>query len=344
MTLPTDYAYAVYRIRALEPKLLNSNEVERMVDAKDATDAYRILNELDYAVHVGDIDNIASFEEVINAGLLDTKALLRKITPQKWVLHILWYRYDTHNIKTLLKAKKAGKSEEEIEKFLMPLGNIEIEKLKTYILQEENTKFDIYKKDEERFKAAIKDAKTLYEKHKEDPQMIDLILDKNFFELALNTAKETKREFLINFIKKSIDIANIQAFLRLKLSDRPKEILENGLIDSGTIEKSLFLDHFEKDIQEFISTMKHTDFSSMIEQGINYWHEHKSFLELEKLLENHRTKFIKKAKTISFGPEPLFAYFWAKKNNALIIRMIMVCKLSEVDSEEIRERLRELYV
>ncbi|GAG29441.1 unnamed protein product, partial [marine sediment metagenome] len=44
------------------------------------------------------------------------------------------------------------------------------------------------------------------------------------------------------------------------------------------------------------------------------------------------------------GPEALIAYFLAKKNNALIIRMILINKLNAVDPEEIRIRLRKLYV
>ena len=45
-----------------------------------------------------------------------------------------------------------------------------------------------------------------------------------------------------------------------------------------------------------------------------------------------------------YGPEPLIAYFLAKKNNALIVRMILVNKLNKIEPEEIKDRLRDLYV
>ena len=36
------------RIRSLENKLLNANDLERMIDAKDADTAYKVFNDLSY--------------------------------------------------------------------------------------------------------------------------------------------------------------------------------------------------------------------------------------------------------------------------------------------------------
>ena len=63
------YAYAVARIRVLETHLLTKTELERMLGAADATEAYKVLNDLDYANHIGDIEHIENFQEVIEAGL-----------------------------------------------------------------------------------------------------------------------------------------------------------------------------------------------------------------------------------------------------------------------------------
>ena len=120
------FAYLTGRIRALETTLLSENEVERMVDSKSAKDAFRVLNELTYADFLGDINKIEEFQKVIDAGLQETKTLIRKLSPYKWFLNILWYRYDIHNIKTLLKAKIMGKSFENVESILIGMGNIRI--------------------------------------------------------------------------------------------------------------------------------------------------------------------------------------------------------------------------
>jgi len=53
--------------------------------------------------------------------------------------------------------------------------------------------------------------------------------------------------------------------------------------------------------------------------------------------------FIKNAKRINFGPEPIIAYIIAKETEIKIIRIILAGKLNKVDSNIIRERLRDIY-
>jgi len=53
---------------------------------------------------------------------------------------------------------------------------------------------------------------------------------------------------------------------------------------------------------------------------------------------------MKDAKYVSFGPEPVIAYIFAKENEIKLIRIIMVGKINGIDGEVIRERLRENYV
>ncbi|WP_191980816.1 V-type ATPase subunit, partial [Clostridium haemolyticum] len=69
-----------------------------------------------------------------------------------------------------------------------------------------------------------------------------------------------------------------------------------------------------------------------------------NFKIFEKLCDNFIMNFIKDAKYISFGPEPLIAYILAKENEIKIIRIIMVGKINNIDSQVIGERLREIYV
>jgi V/A-type H+/Na+-transporting ATPase subunit C len=337
-----DFAHLAARIRALEPKLLNANELERMLLAKSAKDAYKILNELDYASHVGDIDDVSGFQEVINAGLKDSKDLIAKIAPYRWVFDVLWFRYDFHNIKTLLKAKLSGKTVEEVEDFLMPFGAIDLEKLKTYIVMEENTEFGIEKDHEEMVKKAIAKAVTEFEKT-EDPQMLDIFLDKKFCEITLYIAKKSKHSFVIDLVKKYIDLKNLEAVVRIKIAGKEVAFLEKVLVEGGNMETKRFLEIFGKELSEMPEFLKHSEYAKVIAEGIKGFEEEKSLSKLEKYSYDHLTDFIQLAKRIPFGPEPIIGYFWAKKNNALIIRTILVGKLNGFEPEEIKSKLRNLY-
>jgi len=338
----TQFVQSVAWVRVLESQLLNENELERMILAKDAHDAYRILNETNYSTHIGDIEKVESFQDVINSGLGDAKALINKIAPQKWVFNLLWYRYDFHNMKVLLKAKYSDKTFEDVERLLFNFGAVPVSSLRKYIFDGEDVLFGLLEEDEKYLKESIKFADADYLKSS-DPQLIDVVLDKRLCKIINTIAEKSGNEFLIKFTKKYIDLKNIELFIRLKIQNREEALLEKGFIDRGYIEKSRFTDDFKKDIDEFAESSKHTDYGSIIQGAVKGYNDDKSFVKLDKLSYNHLTDFMQGAKRIVIGPEPVFAYFWAKKNNALVIRAVMVAKLNEIEPEQIRELIRTLY-
>ncbi len=221
-------------------------------------------------------------------------------------------------------------------------GAIKIESLKKYIFDGEDTGFGLDEELEKYIKESIKIAQADFNKD-EDPQMIDIVLDKRFCKIINELAVKSGNEFLITLTKKYIDLKNIELFLRLKIQNREENLLEKGFVARGTIEKYKFLDSFKKDINDFTETMRHTDYVNIIREAVKGYEEEKSFVNLDKFSYNHLNDYIQRAKRIAIGPEPVFSYFWAKKNNALIIRSIMVGKLNDVEPEQIRKMIRNLY-
>ena len=66
-------------------------------------------------------------------------------------------------------------------------------------------------------------------------------------------------------------------------------------------------------------------------------------ISIDELMQNHMIDFIKEAKSVTYGIAPVVAYFWAKKNNAQIIRMILLSKIAGLDSGLIKKHIRKLY-
>ncbi len=338
-----DFAYSVGLIRVLETLLLNSNGVERMMFAKNAKESFQILDELDYSNNKAEIQDVQKFQTIIHEGLLEIKEILDKVSPDKEILNILWYKYDFHNIKTLVKAKFGEKSLEKVENLLSDLGGIPRKALIEFILEEKHcTSFKVNEENEKTIKQGILNTYKLFQKIK-NPQIIDINLDKYLIKTINNIAEKSKNEFLINYIKKFIDIYNIKLFCRIKSSNKERKDFELGFIKNGSIPIQKFKTAFKASLTDFAETMKNTSYGKILEIGIKQYEEEKSFLFLEKEAENYLTNTIKSAKLIPFGPEPLIAYFLAKENNALIIRMILIHKMNQIDPEEIRERLRDLY-
>jgi V/A-type H+-transporting ATPase subunit C len=54
--------------------------------------------------------------------------------------------------------------------------------------------------------------------------------------------------------------------------------------------------------------------------------------------------YMKKAKFINLGPEPIVTYMYARETEIRNIRIILVGKLNKVSDNLIRERQRDSYV
>ncbi len=339
-----DFAYSVAVVRTLETMLLSENEMERMILAKNAAEAFKILNEFDYSDNTAGIEDPSEFQQVLDEGLLEIKEHLEKITSDKNVLNILWHDYDIHNIKTMLKAKLSEKSFEDIEHLLSKMGKIKIEKLQKFIFNNEEVIFGLDDNIEKYLKEKIKKVQKLFVQEKNNPQVIDLYMDQKLIRLIYKTAIYSKNDFLINYVKKLIDLTNIKLFFRMKAQDKEQNLFEIALLWKGNIAASKFKEAYKTKLSEFPEIMKATAYGKIVTEGYKAYEKENTFIFLEKEIENYLTNYIKAGKLTAFGPEPLIAYFLAKKNNALVIRMILVNKLNEIEPEEIKERLRDLYL
>ena len=83
-----DFLFLAGRIRALQSKLLTQSQIERMVGAATAEDAFRVFSELQYAEYISTNNTIDNFEEIIPNIIKDCKRNLpiqtvnnRKVIP-----------------------------------------------------------------------------------------------------------------------------------------------------------------------------------------------------------------------------------------------------------------------
>ncbi len=342
------FSYSAARVRALEPKLLDMTDVERMLGAKDAKEAYKILNDLDYATHIGDIEKIEDFQEVIDAGLQDSKAVLDRVVPDPRILDLLFLQFDFHNLKTILKGQAAEKGQEEIRQQLMPLGRVPIDAMEAFFYEKDHEYFPLPEGYTEYIKMNIAHARAMYKKMP-DPRLIDLLLDRNLFELLSQIADDIGNPFIKRFIAKWIDLTNIKSFLRLKLLKQEAYFVENNLLDEmfipgGAVPTYKYKDGMETDVSGLANIFKGTDYDDVVSKGIEAYEKFNSFLYLEKYAEEVLIDFARSSRYIPVGPEAVMAYFFAKQNNARIIRMIMIGKLRGISDEMLRERLHKLYV
>ena len=61
----SNYAYIVGRLRALETKMVNQTLLERLLDAKDANEAFRVLNDMPLIMGSMNDYEVSSFNKVL---------------------------------------------------------------------------------------------------------------------------------------------------------------------------------------------------------------------------------------------------------------------------------------
>ncbi|MCD5401870.1 V-type ATPase subunit, partial [candidate division NPL-UPA2 bacterium] len=93
----------------------------------------------------------------------------------------------------------------------------------------------------------------------------------------------------------------------------------------------------------FASALSPTLYGALVSAGIKYWQENRSWSELERLADNCLLSYLRRAKYVVFGLEPLIAYLLARENEIKMLRIIMVGKLNGLPTDLLRSRLRDTY-
>lgn len=328
------YVQAVPRIRSIENKLLDKAKIERLVDSTSADEAFKILQETSYGTLMANLKRPEEYEILLSNELKKLYSFMYEIAPEKELIDIMSIRYDYHNIKVLLKAEILGK---DFSSLLIPVGTIKISDLKTYISTES------YGDLHSMMREGIKESKESFKEDK-DPQKIDVILDNYMYKDLYSRAHSLNEPYLVNFIQTNIDLINLKTLLRVKKQNKSRKFLEETLLENGKIDKTSLVELLSISLENIINKLQYSDYINVIKLGIEEYAQSKKLNIFEKLSDNFIMNFIKDAKYVSFGVEPLLAYIFAKENEIRLVRIIMVGKLNNINAELIRERLRDIYV
>ena len=329
--LASSYLYASGKIRALEPKVLDRTDIERMVDAPDFTTAFKVLNDTDYANNLLDIQP-HNYRDALRADLTNVFELLSIIIPDPCLLKVLFIKRDYLNIKLLLKQKFFGVelSSSLVGDTLYPLPPIQ-----DMIMEGKTTSAPA------EMRASL--SRILKQLGSEpSPSQIDTITTRMYFEHAGQLAKKINNRFLTKLLEVQINGLNILNLIRGKRLGLDGSELEKHLVPGGSIDSQSLLKLYEAENSELRPLVsRHFDLEAL--QRFNSFLENDNLHELEKSFEDFEIRFLRQAKMVAYGPEVVVAYFYAKRNADRNVRLIMTGKLNNMPGDEIKKTLREVY-
>jgi hypothetical protein len=161
---------------------------------------------------------------------------------------------------------------------------------------------------------------------------------------ALVLARSLDEPFIRDYIRHRLDLANIKCFFRMKYLGYPRKKFEEKLLEGGFVEKNFYGRVFEMRLTEAASLIPYPDYRAVWEQGALTLEERETFVSLERGIEDLLMNYLREAKKIVFGPEPVYAYGLARKRELSLIRLVGVGKLSGIPAGLIKERVSETYV
>lgn len=329
-----DYVQSVTRTRVLETRLLSRARIERMVDAKDMEEVFKILGETEYSNVMAGINRAEDYEKILSSELKRVYELMYEMSKDKIVVDLMALKYDYHNLKVLVKEKILN---QDFSDMYTPISTTDFNQLKVNYLSGN------LKEIEPRFREALEAAEKDYDEN-QDPQRIDILLDRFYFNHLYDLALETDIPLFKKYVKDLIDFTNIKTLIRVKKQKKDMKFLEEVLIQNGNISKEELVLSLNDPIEVITHKYRNYDISPEMKKGLEIYQNTGRLSELEKLMDNYLMELNKPSKYIHFGPEPLFSYIVAKETEIKVLRIIMVSKINRLSPEEIRERLRDLYV
>ena len=328
-----DYVFASAFIRCREKYLLTQDRVDKMLDSKTPDDALKVLYDLDYGDGNAEVP-ASEFEFLLSKELEKNYNMVLSLAPEPECFAVFLYPNDYHNIKTLLKAEFLGSNADEI---LMDTGSIPLARLVDLVRNRNYTDMRL------EMAKGIQEVIDTYATS-QDPQVIDLILDRVCYQEINLAMANFKNSFVKGYIALKIDTINLKSFVRAKEMKKPWDFFSNIYIEGGNVPERLFISGYDEALEQFAEKLGIYGLSALLLEGSHMIKETGRFTALEKLCDNHLIDYARDAKYISYGIQPLISYLAAKENEVKTARIVLAGKLANIPSELIRERIRNTYV
>jgi V/A-type H+-transporting ATPase subunit C len=328
----TDYSYINGRLKAMDTKMLTANTVERMIDAQSAEEAYRALNDLTFISGVIGEHGVDEFQTVLTKATERMLGLIKRMAPYSEVANFLYLKYDFHNLKIALKARLVKHGYADVEHALINIGTLSVEQWEQFLLE---GSIPPLTKD---MHEAIEEASKAYEKT-ENPQLVDMFVDKNYLEEMLLLAEKLQSQLTIGYVKHLIDLTNLKTFIRCKELKKEENYFESVTLHGGYIALETFTESYKKSYEELRGALEQRMHSTDLVAVLDEFIKEGTLLSSEKKMSELLHEYMQVSSRMPFGPEYVFTFFWKFENHMQVLRTILVGKLNQLTNEEISKHV-----
>jgi V/A-type H+-transporting ATPase subunit C len=312
--------------------MLNRERMELMLDTGDLEEAAKILQECGY----GEISDFSAqgLEKAVNEEREKTFRDVEFFAPDKRILDVFRSKYDYHNAKVLLKSEALGL---DARRLLSEAGRLPSRQLTQALLTSNFIGMPL------KLQYALVEARDVLGTTR-DPQLADSILDRAYYAEMHELARQTGSQFLRDYVRVSIDAANLKSAVRGARIGKGADFLRSMLHEGGAIDVTRIVEVMlaGASLEEFYAAAGLKEAAAAAQAVLAG--ERGAMTEFERLADNAVTAYLFKARFVPFGEQPVIFHLAAKEAEFTALRIIMSGLAAAISPDIIRERLREIYV
>lgn len=280
---------------------------ERIRGAKSAAELISILTDTPEQSDAGSADIAQAVDTAASESCCRAASLVLDAAPEPDLLKFMLYPADCNNIKTAVKAQLRGVPCDDI---LSNEGSIPSEKLADMLADRDFSELPPH------MKKAVPEAIDAYVKRK-NPQIIDLLVDCACFADMTEAAEKTGSPVLVDYAHRRADSANIMTFLRQKRGGAPLSLLNNSLVEGGSIGADVFESAYEEGASALAPALSFTGYSFLQRRlsgsGQN---QQPDYSVIEREAEDYTLSVFAPVRFQAFGIEVLAAYLASRFTEA----------------------------
>lgn len=188
----------------------------------------------------------------------------------------------------------------------------------------------------------------LTEKVKDSLRKVDFLLDSAYYTYRLALLQEANQyepglyKDLVDFYRKEIDCENIKNLFRAKKMDLDKDQITEMIIAGGYMTQEFFSDNAHISSEETADLIKDSAYGIVFDAGIKEWIAYRSCTLLEKQIDEYLLDQTSIFSYSSEGPAVVEEYLRSLQIEIKNLKLIIIGKLNNMSTEEIKGRVRDV--
>ncbi len=345
------WASAVGRVRIKEKELLSRSQLQQASEAADLASALAALRDTSYAPYVAGLSGGDDFVAALERALNGAYEYALSIAPAQVLLTAFRGRHDFHNLKALAKAAHGGG--DAYKQAFAVTGNFTAERLRDLLGREapalqEGARPDLVTE----LKALRKtygEALSLIDETRGRPAaevalQVDSMIDRSYYGWASSLYRRHGHTGLLEFLSAEIDQLNLRVAVRAVRLRIPASLYRTMALPGGTVPARDLAGSYSDGVAAVARLYRGTPWASLAEKGAALCLKDESLTRWERSCDDALMAIVRKARSYSLGPEPVFGFIFGKEAEARNLRVILSGKQSGVRTQDISERLRDPYV